>query len=203
MDLDKKKKLEELRKRLQSMPEEEFKSLLDTSDDKPQGYWDRIVNCDYSIASRGLKAYVESTKKKVYVIKDGSHIATYNNIKEASENLPVCFASIQGILDPDNVLVSANGYTFCTGETFDWSNVPEVKSREERGLEKARAANRPINIYDIDNNFITQVPSMVDAENYTGVTLPAIHSAANKKPRKMWRRGNNGVKYMFEYANKQ
>ena len=38
MHLDKKKKLEELRKRLQSMPEEEYKSLLDTSNDKPQSY---------------------------------------------------------------------------------------------------------------------------------------------------------------------
>ena len=200
MHLDKKKKLEELRKRLQSMPEEEYKSLLDTSNDKPQSYWNRISSCDYSIASRGLKAYVESTKKKVYVVKDGKHIATYGNIKEASENLPVSFASIQGILDPNNVLVSAYGYTFCTGDSFDWSNVPQIKSNKERSLEKARAANRPINIYDIDNNFITQVPSMVDAENYTGVILAAIHSAANVKPRKMWRKGRNGVKYMFDYV---
>lgn len=156
-----------------------------------------VANTDYSKSTRGLKASVEASKKKVYVIKNNKHLATYDSILEASENLPVSFSSIQKILDPESTLVSARGYTFTTGEELDWSTVPVIKSQKQRGLEKSRELGITVIIYDIEGNELKRVPSYPDAVNYTGVVLSAIHSAC-KKPKKMWRRGTDGKKFMFE-----
>lgn len=162
----------------------------------------QVANTDYSKASRGLKAYVESTKKKVFVIKDGKHIATFDSIKKASENLPVSFSSIQKILDKNSVLTYANGYTFTTGEFLDWNTVYDLKSKKQRGIERSRKNNQRVNIYDIENNFITEVLSISEACDYTGVSFPALHSAITKGPRRMWRTGKDGFKYKFEYVKK-
>jgi len=196
MDLDKKKKLEELRKRLQSMPEKDFKELLNTSDDKAQKYWDAAERMRSGPAREAAKSEEVREKARLSIIK----------AKKGQGNERLSTPEVRAKAHATRK--ANNNYDISAMQTPEAREKARLKMKEtKKGIAPAHNFSREwqekkyrkVNQLTLDGKLIKTWDGIAQAADTLGIKRPGITSVCSDKPQYAYCKTYKG--YKWEYAD--